>query len=70
MEGWHLDSWSRDGRSLCNHGAGSGSEGAQRVWWSAGRRVPCESGGAAMEEADNAATLVCVPSSLAPFQVF
>jgi hypothetical protein len=31
LEGRHLDSWSRDGRSPCNHGAGSGSEGAQRV---------------------------------------
>jgi hypothetical protein len=28
LEGWHLDSWPRDGRSSCNHGAGGGSVGA------------------------------------------
>jgi hypothetical protein len=36
----------------------------------AGRWVPSESGGAAVEEVDNVAMLVRVPSSLVPFQVF
>jgi hypothetical protein len=36
----------------------------------AGRWVLSESSGAAVEEAHNAAMLVCVPSSFVPFQVF
>jgi hypothetical protein len=36
----------------------------------AGRWVPSKSGGATVEETDNATMLVRVPSSLVPFQVF
>jgi hypothetical protein len=35
-----------------------------------GRRVPSESGSAAVEETDNATMLVRVTSSLAPFKFF